>query len=682
MSILVFCPQTVRRLIFAAVLAGVICASAAESKKTEISIRPIDSKEAAKVSYARQIKPLLSADCDECHSADDHKAGFDISTITSLKKGGKKAGPGVVPGKPDESSIVKYIRGLADGPQMPKGETALSENELHLIRSWIAAGAVDDSASAPALADADSVKTNVFSSLSASTAQHWEDVLVFSQDKNEQFAARRALRLGLVAPAAPPPNIAGPAYNEIDKFVLAHWSDAKLPQAKNPPPVCDDTTFVRRVYLDIIGVIPTATESQQFAADTDPHKRAKLVDTLLAQDKDYAAHWTPFWEDALASQPTMGGVGEHGDYSDFIFNSFAENKPYDQFVAEILDPTMPGHKESNLANANGKTNIIGFVRNQTHTDTIQTAANTAQIFLGTGMKCASCHNHFLNKEWPQARFTAFAGLFATNNLELIRCEKHSGHFVEAAFPFELPDAPRKVPKSLNQRLHYMTTLLIDPADPRFSKTIVNRLWKRYLGLGLFEPVDDYRLDRPASNPALLNWLADDFMRHNYDLKHTIRLILTSRTYQLQYDPSLEDHFDVQKPDQPRFARSPALRRLTAEQFVDSLHEAVAKQWDQKRLFRSTTSTEFTRAVGKPAARNEICTARADDVAVVQSLELLNGTELHDITYNGEILDELASHEDRKRIVNELYWTLLSRPPTSREMKLGVGYLKSNWGETG
>ena len=212
--------------------------------------------------------------------------------------------------------------------------------------------------------------------------------------------------------------------------------------------------------------------------------------------------------------------------------------------------------------------------------------------------------------------------------------------------------------------------------------MVNRLWKRYLGLGLFEPVDDFRLDRPPSNPELLDWLADDFMRHNYDGKHTIRLILTSRTYQLQYDPSLEDHFDVQKPDQLRFARSPSLRRLTAEQFVDSLHEAVAKQWDQKRLFRSTTSTEFTRAVGKPAARNEICTARSDDVAVVQSLELLNGTELHDITYNGEILDELASHEDRKRIVNELYWTLLSRPPSSREMELGLGYLKSNWGETG
>ena len=102
----------------------------------------------------------------------------------------------------------------------------------------------------------------------------------------------------------------------------------------------------------------------------------------------------------------------------------------------------------------------------------------------------------------------------------------------------------------------MTMLLIDPANPRFARTIVNRLWKRYLGLGLFEPVDDFRLDRAPSNPQLLDWLADDFMRHDYDLKHTIRLILTSRAYQLRYNPALEDHFDTQKPD------APALRALS------------------------------------------------------------------------------------------------------------------------
>jgi hypothetical protein len=646
-----------------------ITAWAADSK-VEIKIRPIDLKEAAKISFSRDIKPILANDCDECHSSDDHKSNFDVSSVDTLKKHGKKAGPGVIPGHPDDSSIVRYIRGLANGPQMPKGEPVLSEQELHLIRSWIAAGAIDDSASFAATA---TVKKRE----PIATSTELLNAFIFGDDKDEQFAARRAIRLSLVSPAAPPPKVSGPTFNEIDHFIVAKWESSKLPEATSPPPVCDDETFIRRVYLDLVGVIPSAAASRNFVTDQTPGKRAKLIDALLSRNEAYASDWTPFWEEALASEATVGGVGTHGDYTEFIYDSFLHNKPYDLMVAELLDPTMPGHKKSSRANANGKLNLIGFVRNETHDDTIQTAANTAQVFLGTGMKCASCHSHFLNKEWPQKRFTAFAGLFGSNDLELIRCEKKSGQFIPAAFPFELPDAPTVAPKGANERLHYMTTLLIDPANPRFAKTIVNRLWKRYLGLGLFEPVDDFRLDRPASHPALLDWLADDFMRHNYDLKHTIRLILNSRTYQLRYNPALEDDFNVQKPDEPRYVRSPSLRRLTAEQFIDSVHQAAARKWDGKQLFRTTTATALTRALGRPAARNEISTGRSDDVAVVQSLELLNGDELHHFIYDGEILDTLSSQADVSKAVNEMYWTVLNRPATEKELKLAVAYLKNS-----
>lgn len=661
-------------LLSGAILLIPACLCAADAKdRTDIPIRPIDPKAAAKVSYSRDIKPILSSACDECHSADDHKGGFDISTPATLRKGGKKGGAGFIPGRPDDSSIVKYIRGLAAGPQMPKGETPLTENDLHLIRSWIAAGSVDDSA---AFAAAAPVKRAAVSASAAATRE-LADAFIFGTDKNQQFAARRAYRLSLLPPAPKPPPVSEPVNNDIDRFVEARWLEAKLPEAKTPPPVCDDAAFIRRVYLDLIGVIPSADSSRKFVADQDPQKRSKLIDELLSRNAAYAAHWTPFWEEALASSPTVGGVATHGNYTDFIYQSFLENKPYDLMVAELLDPTLPGHKASSTANANGRINVIGFIRNDDHKDTVQTAANTAQVFLATGMKCASCHNHFLNKEWSQRRFMAFAGLFCTNDLELIRCEKHSGQFVPAAFPFELPDAPGNVPKDIDGRLHYLTTLLIDPANPRFAKAIVNRLWKRYLGLGLFEPVDDFRLDRPASNPGLLDWLADDFMRHNYDIKHTVRLILNSRTYQLRYDPELEDHFNVQKPDEPRYARSPSLRRLTAEEFVDSIHKAAAKKWDGERLFRTTTSTALTRALGRPASRNEISTCRADDVAVVQSLQLLNGEELHDFVYSGEILSGLASQSDRKKIIDELYWTVLNRAPTKRETRLGLAYLQDN-----
>jgi hypothetical protein len=301
---------------------------------------------------------------------------------------------------------------------------------------------------------------------------------VVSTNDPGQFAARRAARLALLPPAPMPPKVVSPIFNPIDNFIAAKWESANLPQARQAPALCDDATFARRVYLDLIGVIPSARESQAFAKDKSPNKRAKLIDTLLARNADYAAQWTPFWEDALASQSTAGGVATHGDYSDFIYSSFVENKPFDLFVAELLDPAMPGHKAANVASANGKTNINGFVRNETHSDTIQTAANTAQIFMATEMKCASCHNHFLNKEWPQKRFTAFAGLFNEKDLEVIRCEKHMGDFIPAAFPFDIPGAPKTIPQTEDERLHYMTTLLIDPLNARFSRAIINRPRRR------------------------------------------------------------------------------------------------------------------------------------------------------------------------------------------------------------
>ncbi len=374
-------------------------------------------------------------------------------------------------------------------------------------------------------------------------------------------------------PAPIPPAVKSPTFNPIDQFIAAKWEQAGSAKSARAPRLCSDTVFLRRVYLDLVGVIPTVAEAQKFLGDSAPDKRARLVDELLAGKEDYAANWTPFWEDALASADTnvRGGIATHGNLRNWIRQSFLENKPYDVMVAELLDPLMPGYQKPIISTPNGKLVITAFVQNDNHNDIVLTAANTAQVFLGTGMKCASCHNHFLNKEWPQARFMAFASLFSTNDVELIRCEKQSAQFIPAKFPFELPgvkDEP--VPANVDDRLHRLTELLVDPTNPRFARTMVNRLWKRYLGIGLFAPVDDFRLDQPAVNPELLDWLADDFVRHGYDLKHSVRLILTSRTYQLRYDPALEDHFDVAKPAVPRYYRSPSLRRLTAEQLIDSI----------------------------------------------------------------------------------------------------------------
>jgi hypothetical protein len=259
-------------------------------------------------------------------------------------------------------------------------------------------------------------------------------------------------------------------------------------------------------------------------------------------------------------------------------------------------------------------------------------------------------------------------MFAPGDLELIRCETRTGQRIPAKFPFELDGMSLEVPTDLNNRLHRVAQMLVDPLNPRFSKSIVNRLFKRYLGLGLIEPADDFRSDLPASHPELLEWLAQDLVRHDFDLRHTLRWILTSRTYQTAYRPERADRFDILNPGNPRYFRSPTLRRLTAEQWLDSIRMATRKGWkNEDRAYRKEDSTPLTRALGKPAARSEVSTARPDDTAVVQSLELLNGPELHRMVSSAEIIEGFSqSAASPEETVQRLYWLTLSRMPSAAE----------------
>ncbi len=652
-------------------------AFAAEKKKTEIKIRPLDSVAAAQVSFTRDVKPILVNTCVECHSSEDPDSDFEVTSVETLKQKGKKAGAGVIPGKPDESAIVQYIRGLTDEPQMPKGSPALSEDELHLIRQWIAAGAKDDSGEL-ANVPSKNQKTS-FENLSDDGQKFLNRLLYDNLSAEERFIVTRQFRTTFLPPAPQVPeaqNSKLKPQNPIDSFIVAKWNEANLPAGNNPP-LCDDSAFIRRVYLDLVGKISSAESAQKFVADKSADKRAQLIEKLLARTEDYAAHWTPFWEEALCSSTTdvNGGIGSRGNHRQWIFDSFKANKPYDLFVAELIDPTLPGFRAPKAYTPNNHRVISGYLKNESHEETLQTAANVSQVFLGTGMKCATCHSHFLNKEWPQARVLGFASMFAKNDLELIRCEQKSGQIIAAKFPFELPNVPSDIPKDETNRLHRVAQQVIDPTNPRFAKAFVNRLWKRYLGLGLFEPVDDFRLDQPPSHPELLEWLAQDFVRSGYDIKHTTRLILNSCAYQFAYQPALADHFDVQKPTEPRYFRSPSLRRLTAEQLIDSIRASTTNNWkNANRTYLEKSSSPLTRSLGRPPANNEVSTGRSDDAAVVQSLELLNGPELYNLVYSSEILNDIAKEDNLEKAVDKIYWLALSRAPKNEERNLAVKYL--------
>jgi len=502
-------------------------------------------------------------------------------------------------------------------------------------------------------------------------------ILAAELDSEQQLIERRTVRISELPAPPDPPQVSAAVKHPIDRFIAGKWRTLSEPPRVG---LCDDATFLRRAYLDLIGVIPTLKETNRFlASKSTPAKRAALVDELLARDADYALHWTAFWEDALASQSVLeqGGVLTRGNYRQWLLDSFRANKPYDVMVAELIDPTMPGRQPERNKDVFGVDYTIGYVRNETRPVTLGTAANIGQVFLGTSMKCAACHDHFENKEWPQERFLAFAGLFATEDLEKIRCDQKSGQFIAAKFPFELPGATAALPADPVERLHTAAQLITDPANPRFAKTIVNRLWKRYFGLGLVEPVDDLREDVPASHPELLDWLAHDFLAHGCDLKHTIRLILSSSTYQLRYDPAQADLYDVANPGSPRYFRSPQLRRLTAEQVLDSVRLAASGELrPEQRTLLDGRSTALMRALGRPASRNEISTARPDDVAVVQSLELMNGGELQELLQLASVPENLA-RGDQRRLVDLAYRAVLSRSASPEERNAGREFLTAS-----
>lgn len=656
------------------VLLSAVQASAAEAEKVQpIAIRPIDPSAALKVSYYRDVRPILADHCIECHGVDEPKGEYRMTSVAELLKSGKKNGPGIIPGKPDESPMVRYIRGELK-PQMPKGNPVLSSDALHTIRLWIAAGATDDTAEMVTTISNKDVAWEQFDPRKQETiakarlsSTEMDALLDPGADLEKRFLARRQWRLTQLPVQPVPPVVKAPVFNAVDKFIAAKW-EAK---GFTAPAVCDDEAFVRRAYLDIIGVVPTVLEAQQFLTAKGTDRRARLIDGLLSRSEDYACHWTTYWEDIIASADASirGGILTRGNHKQWIQNSLLKNKPYDLMVAELIDTSLPNARKPTDQKSFEQMFKVGYVRNDSVPVTLETAANVGQVFLGTSMKCATCHTHFENPEWPQAKFIAFASVFATKDLELVRCEKRSGTFIAPAFPFEITGAPKELPEAIDERLRRAAQLVTDPLNPRFAKAFVNRIWKKSFGLGLVEPVDEFRADRQASHPELLEWLAQEFMRSGYDIKQLLRLILNSRTYQLAYDAKLADAFDSTHPEASRYFLSPQLRRMSAEQLMDSLNVVGSQQSISARrlVFRKDT-TVLMQALGRPASRSDVITTRSEETAVIQFLEMLNGSEYQAQVYRSPLLDLLSVMDEGRMAVESLYLAALTRKPNPEETR--------------
>jgi hypothetical protein len=446
--------------------------------------------------------------------------------------------------------------------------------------------------------------------------------------------------------------------NPIDQILESYFQEHQI----KPLPLVGDGTFARRAYLDVTGLMPPVDGPGEFITDGDSGMRARLVRSLLADKQRYSEHWLSFWNDLLRNDYRGTGYIDGGRKSitDWLFAALYSNLPYDKFVAQLVDP---GPQSEGFT----KGIVWRGVVNASQSPSLQAAQNVSQVFMGVNLKCASCHDSFIN-DWRLSDAYDLATVYSSGPLELFQCDKPTGKLAAARFIYpelgEIDPAAKRP-----QRLEQLAQIITGPKDGRLSRTIVNRLWARFFGRGLVEPLDD--MEQTAWDQDLLDWLAEDLVANHYDLKHTIEVMLTSRAYQL---PAV-DLDDVAKKD--FVFRGPAIRRLSAEEFRDALGELTGV-WFSTAAFSSgatevrcglVAADALAVALGRPD-REQIVTSRASTATTLQAVELTNGATLANLVERAafRFTDQARSSRD---LINLLYERAFGRRPTPAENELAL-----------
>lgn len=493
------------------ILMTVMCGarSWALTPEQEASLPPAASRT---IHFSNDIKPILETSCIKCHGRGKSKGGFKLDNRDELLKGGD-SGPAILPGKSLESYLIELVAGVDPDNVMPQKGSKLTAVQVGLLRAWVDQGAP------------------------------W--------DEGVSFAKLPAINLKTRRPAVPSSSKPAQLSHPIDAILEPYFAAHQI----TPSKVVDDRVFARRVYLDIIGLLPTPDELDDFAADSNPAKRRQLVKRLLADSSRYAEHWLTFWNDILRNDYKGTGYIDGGrkQITEWLYVALAKNLPYDEFVRQLIDPTPESEGFA-------KGIVWRGVINASQTPPMQAAQNISQIFMGVNLKCASCHDSFIN-DWSLADAYGLASIYSDEKLEMVQCDKPTGHMAEMKFIYpELGAIDAKAPKK--ERMKQLAGIITQKQNGRLTRTIVNRLWAKFMGRGLVEPVDE--MESPAWNPDLLDWLAEDLSDHGFDLKTTIERICTSQAYQLPSVPASE------QTQKNYVFRGPSVRRMTAEQYLDAL----------------------------------------------------------------------------------------------------------------
>jgi hypothetical protein len=551
-----------------------------------------------------------------------------------------------VPGDSANSYLIEMVTTADAEVRMPKDKPPLSDADVKTLRVWIDAGLP------------------------------WEAGFTFAVRTYEPPLRPRRVEL--------PPAVDGRT-NPVDRIIDAYLRERKTGDNTagfmgERPARLGDAAFVRRVYLDFVGLLPPRERLREFLADENPTKRERLVDELLADDRAYAEHWLSFWNDLLRNDYAGTGYIDGGrkQISEWLYRALLENMSFDQFARELISPSP--ESEGFIRGIKWRGNV-----NASQKPELQFAQNVSQVFLGMNMKCASCHDSFIDR-WTLEETYGLAAICADGPLEAYRCDKPTGKIVEPAWMFaEIgqvdPQAQRE------QRLRQLAELMTVPENGRFTRTIVNRLWYRLMGRGIVHPVDAMQTEPWSAD--LLDYLAVHLAENDYDLKSTLRLIATSHAYQSEA---------VVLDEQPAAAqyvyRGPIAKRMNAEQFVDALWQITetAPTEPHKNVADFLTADETTgrpayraslvasdllmRSLGRPN-REQVVTDRPALLTTLQALDLSNSPLLAETLSRGAAnIAKRFTGTEPAAIVDWLYESALSRKATPDEQQTALEVLGS------
>ncbi|MBX7167728.1 MAG: DUF1553 domain-containing protein [Pirellulales bacterium] len=700
---------------------AVITASAAGGPTASRAVRVEHFADQLPINFPNQVVPVFTKfGCNSggCHGKASGQNGFKLSLLgfepsEDFEYLVKEArGRRLFPAAPDRSLLlVKAINAVPHGGGM---RLPADSHEYRLLKRWIAQGMPYGSDSDPKVArievfparrqmdrqggqqlcviahytdgsTEDVTRMAQFdpndpemADVSATGLVHTHDlsgdVAVMARYQGQVSVFRATVPLGIVVAETPV------AANFIDELVFAKLRELGVP----PSPLADDATFLRRVTIDLAGRLPTPAETQAFATESDPEKRTKWIEQLLASG-DYADYFANKWAAVLRNK-RRDAAGMHGTYAfhDWIRESLYFNKPYDQIVREVL--TASGEIAANPP--------VAWYREVK--DANQQVEDCAQLFLGLRIQCARCHHHPFEK-WSQRDYYGFQAFFSTiarkpgdypgeervfaRRAKAVAKHPKTGETLE---PTGLGAAPLDVSPDRDPR-QALVDWMADPANPFFAPALVNRYWKHFFDRGLVDPEDDMRVTNPASNPELLNALARHFIDSKFDLKDLVRLICNSRTYQLSSEPN-----EYNLSDKQNFSRYYP-KRLTAEVLLDAINQATlsSTEFDGQpagtravQLPDQGSNTYFLTVFGRPQSDTACECERSQEANLAQCLHLLNSPEIQGKLTNGKgRAAQLAADQARPAAekIRELYLWVYSRPPADEELQVALAHLEKNQG---